>query len=78
MKGDASQTTRWREGSRIDFPTGHGIHVHFVSNGYVHYQVWPPGVEEQTLFDRAYRMTIEEFDAEVEERGGKEAVYVEA
>lgn len=47
---------------RIEFPTGYVIDVDEIWDGQVLYRVWPPGVETQGMFDRAFRKPIYEFE----------------
>jgi hypothetical protein len=46
---------------RIEFPSGHAIDIHENWRGQVLYQVWPPGIENQSQFDRLIRMDVEDF-----------------
>jgi hypothetical protein len=46
---------------RIEFLNGHAIDIHENWRGQVLYQVWPPGIENQSQFDRLVRMNVEDF-----------------
>jgi hypothetical protein len=55
---------------QITFQTGHLIDVHKIEDGTVWYQVWPPGVQNQSVFANLTRMPLADFDRQVAERGG--------
>jgi hypothetical protein len=60
---------------RLMFPNGYMIGVDEIWKGQVLYHVWPPGVESQGMFERAYRRPVAEFAALVKAEGG---VYADA
>ena len=43
---------------RIEFDNGGVIDVRRVKDGWVYYQVWPPGIKEQGHFDRCFKKTV--------------------
>lgn len=47
---------------RIEFGNGGTIEIRDVEDGWVYYQIWPPGVVEQGIFDNCYRKTIEDWE----------------
>jgi hypothetical protein len=52
---------------RLCFPNGYAIDVHEIWKGQVLYQVWPPGVESQSMGERLARMPVADFEEAVRE-----------
>jgi hypothetical protein len=56
---------------RLEFPNGYAIDVHEIWQGQVLYQIWPPGVESQSMWARLARMPIDDFKKAVRENMGE-------
>jgi hypothetical protein len=47
------------------------VDVHKVRDGEVYFQLWPSQIKKQGMFDRLYRMPVDEFEAKLDKEGGR-------